>query len=282
MGKIIFIEGNPGSGKTTFSRRLKDVLQEAGYTVNQYQEGDLHPIDLAWCAILSKNQYEDILFRYPELKCDIKQHTKHVHNRYIFAYTKVDHTVASKAFYTDMATYEIFREKSINTFFNMHLKLWQTFSEELNPDVIYIFECVYLQNHINELILKYNLTENEQITYFKKLMAPLLPYQPLLFFIEQKSVKNAIERVSQARRSPDKTKFNDWIDDVVMYISNMPYAKTLNYTDYDGIIRYFEDRQTRSKKILQALKIDAHILSLNADYNAVFNQMKQRTLNTLK
>ncbi|MEC9484926.1 MAG: adenylyl-sulfate kinase [Candidatus Izemoplasma sp.] len=78
MGHIIFIEGNPGSGKTTYAKRLKTTLENKGYKVKQYQEGDLHPIDLAWCAIVDESTYVDILNRYPMLENDIKQYTKHI------------------------------------------------------------------------------------------------------------------------------------------------------------------------------------------------------------
>jgi thymidylate kinase len=47
MKKIYFIEGLPGSGKTTMARRLSKYLESTNEDVVIYNEGDLHPVDLA-------------------------------------------------------------------------------------------------------------------------------------------------------------------------------------------------------------------------------------------
>ena len=282
MGHIIFIEGNPGSGKTTFSNRLKTVLEDQGYTVKHYQEGDLHPIDLAWCAIVDEKTYHDILKRYPQLESDIKRHTKVIDGKYIFAYTRVDYEQAPKAFYDEMATYEIYREKALAPFKTWHHKLWQDFSNNLDERSVYIFECVYLQNHINELILKHNVSHDEQIAYFNELMAPLEKHNPHLFFIEQTDVEAAINHVAEERKSPDPDKFPDWFDRVIDYIGDLPYASELGYTEYDGVMQYFKDRQTLSKKVIESLPITSYVLPLDGDHDVVFNQIKEQTLNTLK
>ncbi|MEC9484925.1 MAG: hypothetical protein UMR38_03485 [Candidatus Izemoplasma sp.] len=181
-----------------------------------------------------------------------------------------------------MDTYEIFRSKTLQPFKEWHHKLWQQFSNTLDTDIIYIFECVYLQNHINELMLKYNLPLPEHIAYFKALLEPLVSHDPILFFVEQKDVKKAIDHVSEERKSPDKAKFQDWIDRVIEYIRDMPYGKTLGYTDYEGIIQYFKDRQLLSKEIIKTLPITTYVYQLDGSYDEVFNQIKKTTLNTLK
>ncbi len=271
--KIIFIEGNPGSGKTTFAKRLETALLQMGKTVKMFQEGDLHPIDLAWCAILEPSIYQKTILDYPMLKDDILRLSKKIGDQYVVAYTKVNGKLAPKSFYETMANYEIYRSESLEPFKAIHQKLWREFPSSMDPDTIYIFECIYIQNHINELILKYHMKEEEIVTYFKDLIEPLIPYHPTLFFIEQNHVEHCIQRVANERKTDDPTRFKDWLDLVIEYIENTPYASKLGYTGYDGIIRYFNDRQTLSLKLLESLPMTSKVLLLDHNYDELFEQM---------
>ncbi len=50
--KLILVEGIPGSGKSTFARRIAGHYQALGQTVRLYNEGDYHPADVAWNACI--------------------------------------------------------------------------------------------------------------------------------------------------------------------------------------------------------------------------------------
>lgn len=41
---------------------------------------------------------------------------------------------------------------SFNVFEELHFKRWRQFAESTHSSTIYIFECEYLQNHVNELM----------------------------------------------------------------------------------------------------------------------------------
>lgn len=271
--KIIFIEGNPGSGKTTFAKRLETWFIEQGKSVKMFQEGDLHPIDLAWCAIINQDLYEKTLIEYPMLREDILKLSKKLDDNYVVAYTKVNHKVAPKSFYETMAKYEIYQSETLEPFQTIHQKLWRKFPLTMEEDTIYIFECVMIQNHINELILKYHLSEDEIVLYFQSLIEPLIPLKPLLFFIEQKDVKGAIKHVANERKTDDPTKFKDWIDLVIQYIEETPYASKLGYTGYEGIIQYFKDRQEISLRLLEKIPVASVILSLDHNHEELFSMI---------
>ncbi|MFP4286696.1 MAG: hypothetical protein ACLFRI_03260 [Candidatus Izemoplasmataceae bacterium] len=272
--KILFIEGNPGSGKTTFSKRLSETLSSQGYRVKSYQEGDLHPIDLAWIAILDSNTFKRALKAYPMLKEDILKYSKKIDDSYYLAYTKVDYQIAPKSYYETMAEYEIFKENNLDIFFSAYKKLYLDFARMIEPNTIYIFECILIQNHINQLILRHNLDKEAMIRYFKDLINPLLPYQPLLLFIKQLDVRKSIEKVSIERKSYDLSKFPDWITRVIDYIKAMPYGQSMGYKDYESIIQYFKDRQTKTLDLLKKLPINYEVFNLNDDYDDTFEAIK--------
>ena len=54
MKNHIFIEGLQGSGKSTLLRNLSQKYPE----YKAYYEGDISPVELAWCSYMTKTQYE--------------------------------------------------------------------------------------------------------------------------------------------------------------------------------------------------------------------------------
>lgn len=56
MEHNIFVEGLQGTGKTT----LLDRLSKAFPKYHVYKEGDVSPVELAWCSYATKGQYEDV------------------------------------------------------------------------------------------------------------------------------------------------------------------------------------------------------------------------------
>lgn len=72
MKNHVFIEGLQGSGKTTLLRSLSQKFPE----YKAYYEGDISPVELAWCSYMTKTQYEEALQKYPHVEQEIKQWTK--------------------------------------------------------------------------------------------------------------------------------------------------------------------------------------------------------------
>ena len=69
--KNIFIEGIQGAGKSTLLNNLHKHMPQ--YKV--YYEGDISPVELAWCSYMTEEQYKDTCLKYPGLYNELKQHT---------------------------------------------------------------------------------------------------------------------------------------------------------------------------------------------------------------
>jgi adenylate kinase len=272
--RILFIEGLPGSGKTTYANKLKKYYESKGLRVVQFSEGDLHPIDLAWCAMMDKDQLEHVLETYPLLKDEILRLTKKEDDKYITAYTRVRHEEISQTFYDEMKAYEIYRTKNLNTFLEAHLKRYEYFSNHYDQDTLYIFECIFLQNHITELILNYNLDKEEIIDYFQKLIKPLEKLNPMIFYIYQNDIKHIFHKTIEERRTDQPEKYRDWIDEVIIYLESTKYAKSLDFLGREGMLRFGQYRQNLEQKILKKIGIDYKVFELDHDYDRVFEKMK--------
>ena len=273
--QILFIEGLPGSGKTTFAKKLKKYYESKGIRVVQFSEGDLHPIDLAWCSIMKKEEFEHVLKKYSFMKDEILRQTKLEDDMYITAYTRVRHEDVTKAFYDDMKPYEIYANKNLNEFLEAHLKRYTYFSEHHDQDTLYIFECVFLQNHITELILNHNKDKEQMIAYFKMLAQPLLKLNPIIFYIYQMDIKHTLQKIIEERRTDQPEKYRDWIDEVTIYLESTQHAKDLDFLGKEGMLRYGKYRQNLEVKVMKKLGISHKIFELDIDYDKVFEDMKK-------
>jgi adenylate kinase family enzyme len=271
--QLLFIEGLPGSGKTTYANKLKKYYESKGFRVVQFSEGDLHPIDLAWCSIMDKEQFEHILKKYPVLKDEILRLTKKENDQFITAYTRVRHEEVRQAFYDEMKTYEIYRAKDLNTFLEEHLKRYEYFSKHYDQNTLYIFECIFLQNHITELILNYNQDKEQIIEYFQKLIKPLKNLNPMMFYIYQNDIKHIFNKTIEERRTDQPEKYRDWIDEVIIYLESTNFAKSLNFLGKDGMLRYGKYRQDLEQKVMKKINIDYKVFELDHDYDKVFEKM---------
>ena len=76
-----FIEGLQGAGKSTFVQRLSEHLTD--YEV--FHEGDYSPVELAWCAYVTEEQYQGILRQYSSIRGRSRQKQSQKERRKLFA-----------------------------------------------------------------------------------------------------------------------------------------------------------------------------------------------------
>ena len=106
--KLIMVEGIPGSGKTTFAKKIAARLRDLGYNATCYNESDIHPADLSWIAVLTAAQYEHLLQKWPSYADQIRAQAWQESNRVLVAYSNVEVTrKEDEALYDDFAPYEV-------------------------------------------------------------------------------------------------------------------------------------------------------------------------------
>lgn len=100
--KNVFIEGIQGAGKTTLMRSLYEKLD--GY--HMYAEGDLSPVELAWCSYMTREEYQQTLVKFPDFASEIEKHTMKEEDHAIVEYTRL--LTEQREFYCYMEQYEIY------------------------------------------------------------------------------------------------------------------------------------------------------------------------------
>lgn len=274
MFQVLLFEGIPGSGKTTLARRVQEYLASKGLNVTMVFEGDIHPIDLAWCSYMDKETFEECLAKYPSLQEEILAKTKKKGDKYITAYTKV--RVNDKKdldFYQEFSNHEIYKFDDLESFRKIHLDLYSYFNSHCEQDAAYIFECVLLQNHLNELILRYNKSEEYMKNYIQDLLNQLPNIDLQIIHLEQADVKKKLSHIIKERTPENMNIPKNWVDLVVDYLDRQPYAKDLGYEGKEGVYQYYMDRQEIEKRLIKELDANVKTFLVEDDYDLVFQNI---------
>lgn len=266
--RLILVEGIPGSGKSTIANKIKEYLETKGLKVKLFNEGDLHPADLAWQAYLTIDEYNQVVKENPELKDTLAKYTQIEGEYAVVAYTKLGIPMKSKGINDYLGSKEVYDGKvDLDTFKAHHLRRWKSFADNAaDDDYVYIFECAYLQNHVSELMGCYCKDIGYINNYMFELIDTVKYLNPQLIYLTQADVRETIKRVTDERVSSDKSKWEDWIDLVIKYVENSKYAEVKKLKGYDGVITFFEDRKILEELIIDKLDIDKAVVE-NINYN---------------
>ena len=269
---IIGLEGLPGSGKTTYLRRLEKDLKTS-VTIKKYEEGELNPIDLGYCAVMSKATYAQLLDDFHDIQEAIKNVSMMHDDFVVTAYTKVARPSFDDPFYQTFGQYELHRYADFSTFKATYMKLWKAFAKQYDAKTIYFFGGAFLQNHFELLFLHYNLSKQAMQEYFKAMMKALAPLNPLILYIQESDIKKTILSVAKQRQTSDHVNFKDWIEMVIESFEAFPSAKEKGYRGFEGALKFYHDEQQFELDLLKTPAIASHVFKLNDDYDAVYQQI---------
>ncbi len=260
--KLLLIEGIPGSGKTTLAEQAMRHYESSGKHVVKYQEGDLHPVDLAWCSLLSEEEYKHVLKECSEVKEAVIKHTQRLDDLFVVGYTKIGLPMKDPRIKSYFEPKEIYGGRvDVETFMGIHKKLWSKFFDSTHDEDVAIFECAYLQNHVNEMLLMYDYSEDEIIRYVKELIPSDSTIDVELIYLDNENVRETIDRVAAQRVSSDKSKWDDWIDLVLDYIKNSKYGEINGCDSHEEMYSFFEKRVSLEHQIMSELNFPVHVIN---------------------
>lgn len=257
MTQLIIVEGVPGSGKTTTSKRIYEAMKDRGCKVKHAEEGSLHPADLSWQSILSLDEYQQVLSNYSEFKAIIEANTVIEGKLAITAYTNLGLTKNSPL-YTYLSSKEIYNiGADIETFKQAHTMRWKQFVKKVKQYECYVFECVLLQNHVTQLMLEFDASIDEMSEYLTSFVDILKPLYPQIIYLLPTSIKVATEHIAHIRRPEFQDRDDVWIDRVAEYVANTKYGKEHDLHGLEGFISFSEARKDIEGKLLGELSISS-------------------------
>lgn len=245
----IFIEGLQGSGKSTLANKL--AKQYPDYPV--YREGDYNPVELAWCALLTKEQYEETLIRYEALKEDIVKHTAIEDDAYIVTYTLI--LADNRQFYQDMEQYEIYNKRvSFAHFHDVIMRRYQMYDKRNG-----IFECSFFQNSIETQMLFYEMNDAAIYDFYREAFSYVKDKDFRLIYLDNVNIRDNILQIKKER--VDEQGVECWFPLMMEYLKTSPYGKRMGYQGFDDLVKHLERRRELELGIIQdIIKTQATIL----------------------
>lgn len=239
--KNIFVEGIQGSGKST----LVNNISKWNSKLHVCREGDYSPVDLAWCALMTEEEYEVILEKYNSIQDEIMKNTIKEQEKYIVTYTKIITDIPG--FYEDLERYEVYNgRKTLTELTEIILTRFQNFT-----DTGYLFECALFQNITEDLILFHMLGDEEIIAFYRQLFQYIDRKNLLLFYLYSEALEENIRVIRKERCDEDRNEV--WYQMMLEYFVNSPYGKKHGCSDSEDLINHFKHRQELELRIVKEI-----------------------------
>ncbi|MBR4461979.1 MAG: hypothetical protein IKS51_05300 [Erysipelotrichaceae bacterium] len=234
-----FIEGIQGSGKSTMVSRLSERYPD--YHV--FKEGFYSPVELAWCAYVDEETCQELLKKYPDL--DLEANTYPEEDKRIICYTRIK--TQNHDFYRELEQYEIYNDrKPLAEFSSIILNRYERWNGNDS-----IFECSLFQNIVEELILYKQLSDDEILSFYRKIRRVLTGKDFRISYLKTDDVSKTIGHIRKERI--DEQGEEIWYQMLCEYFNASPYALKHGLKEEDGIIRHLKHRQELELKICEEL-----------------------------
>ncbi|MBD5112052.1 MAG: deoxynucleoside kinase [Ruminococcaceae bacterium] len=234
-----FIEGLQGAGKSTLVQQLSDKYPK----LKVFREGDYSPVELAWCAFVTTNQYEEILRKYSDIENEIKANTFSEQDRKIICYTRI--RTDNTAFYKDLEKYEIYNGNlGITEFEGVVLSRFKKWNGNNQ-----VFECAVFQNIIENLMLYLELTDEEIVRFYSNIAETLSDKNYKIIYLDAENITSCIDTIKRERIDNDGNEV--WYSAMIRYIENAPYSKKHSLNGLDGLITHLERRRALEHRIIE-------------------------------
>ena len=238
-----FVEGIQGSGKSTLVKHLSEKCPDH----KVLEEGDYSPVELAWCAYMSRKDYQNTLEKYNSLSAEIETKTHFEDDHAVVCYTKI--RTDDRSFYQEMEKHEIYNNRvSFDLFKDIVLKRYSRWD-----GAPLITECALFQNIVEDMILFRDVTDEAIVDFYKDIKKAIGDKQIHIAYL--KAEPDDIRRnLEAARHDRVDDKGNEvWFDMLCDYFSNSPHAVRNGLEGEDGIVRHWVHRQDIELRICEEL-----------------------------
>lgn len=234
----IFIEGIQGMGKSTLLQEIHTKLPQ----MHVCREGDYSPVELAWCAWMDPEQYRMILNRYGSLREEIEKNTVREENHYIVSYTKIITDIPG--FHKDLEQYEIYNgRRALHDMEKIIISRYRKFS-----GAGFLFECAFMQNIVEDMILFHQLSDEEIIAFYHRLYDAADQEHFLLLYLYGENIEESTEIIRKERTDDHGNEM--WYRLMLEYLSHSPYGKRHGCEGFDDLAAHFRHRQQLELRII--------------------------------
>ncbi len=253
--KNIFVEGIQGSGKST----LVNNISKSNLWLKVCREGDYSPVDLAWCALMTKQEYENALEKYKSIKDEIIKYTVTEEEHYIVTYTRIITDI--QGFHKDMENYEVYNgRKAWPELKEIILTRFRNFTE-----AGYLFECSFFQNIMEDLILFHMLKDDEIVEFYEELFELVDKQKFMLLYLQNDNLEENIKIIKKERSDDEGNEL--WYKMMLEYMASSPYGKKYGFSTFQDLVNHLKHRQELELSIIKKVIGENAIVLTAKEYN---------------
>ena len=242
-------------GKSTLMNSIFKAIPEFRIC----REGDYSPIDLAWCAWLSQEEYETVLERYGSIRDEIMKNTVQEQDHFIVSYTKIITDIPN--FHKVLEKYEIYNgRKTLSELKELIFTRYRNFTE-----TGYLFECSFFQNIIEDLILFHQLDDDEILEFYRELYSVVNKEQFLLLYLFSDKLEENIKIIKKERSDEQGNEL--WYPLMLEYLVQSPYGKKHGYHTFEDMLAHFRHRQQLELRIIKEILGDRAVVLPAKEWN---------------
>ena len=258
--RLYIIEGLPCSGKSTTSAFVAEILKEK-HNVCCVDEGSgNHPADYEFHAFLDENIMRNFS---NEEQAEIISAAKKADKGYI-----VPLSCFAGEHFNKLLKHKIYDFLPWETEKPVMLEKWRSFVSGADKDMVYVFNCIMLQNPMCETMMRFGFPENTSYDYIKEIADIAAPLEPVVIYLKNDDIRECVERTSAEREG--------WLEAVIDYHVNGGYGKSVNAKGFDGYISCLEERQRRELRILSGLDVKSLVLdNAHRDWDRAYEEIKE-------
>ena len=236
-----FVEGLQGSGKSTMVQKLSKVHPD--YTA--IREGDYSPIELAWCAYVDEDRYQEILEKYETIRGLIEEKSFREDNKRIICYTQILTDIPG--FHKDLEQYEIYNNRvSLDEMKDIILSRFAAWNQNKNQDKN-IFECSLFQNIVEDMILFKSVSDDEIINFYKDIRRALDGKDYHIVYLKADDVRGNLEVIRKERSDDQGNEL--WFPLMMRFFNECPFSKERGLNGEEDLINHFIHRQELELRI---------------------------------
>ena len=235
----IFIEGLQGMGKSTLLQKIAEKRPD----LHVCREGDYSPVELAWCAWMTEGEYGAAMERYPALQKELEANTFREGDRYVVTYTKILTDIPG--FHRDLEQFEIYNgRKSREELEEIVCMRYRRFT-----GTGYLFECAFLQNIVEDLILFHQRNDDEIVAFYRKLYDEMWKESFLLLYLYGENLEESTEIIRKERCDSQGKEM--WYPLMWKYLCESPCGRAHGYSGFEDLVVHFRHRQQVELRILR-------------------------------
>ena len=226
MTRLYIVEGLPCSGKSSTAAFVAETLRRRGQKVCEVDEGTgCHPADYEFHA--------------------------YVDGRVIPLNTVPPAQLA------DLLPCKIYDGLPWDTEAPLMLDKWRQFVREADADMVYVFNCVLLQNPMCETMMRFNMPEEQSAAHIRAIAEIIAPMEPVVIRLHVSDIAGRVRETAQERPG--------WLEAVVPYHVDGAYGRSIGAAGFEGYVECLRERQRREERILASLPLravtlrDAHL-----------------------